>query len=451
MPPGTANGHKDLPRSFEERLAEGMLDEGLSPKNPARGVRDVGSENEDSGAQLRDSVRRRAEGPHTKRAFERLPSSDAQGAPDFADLQGKPSQKNFQTRVGASDLSARVPGRQQHVGSWASGMSEIDAVKLINSIKFEDVAAMSTPLGPDSIQVWSRDFGAFLVQNSAIAIVVHNDEEEQSEIWFGDVLASTSCTSMEGVRQAVELGVAELGERPRITLRDPHDRTGARLRNICVQKINKLDALVVKVIMDNLSNDPSVSFPGGFRTAVQERLESEQLEHFDDPELSSKFKTSHHVLRTAMQMLAVFATQARIALEDKLRNESMRLENPTEVTAFAQRARRLCMALVAMGVPATTVSGLLQQSIMRQPLLSVAGFELRRDVAQKGATLALPELLARVTELARTITLMGAMAEKGLGQSLTGSEAMALQIGLEQKAGHRRHNSGDKKEKLQLP
>ena len=89
-------------------------------------------------------------------------------------------------------------------------MSEIEAFKLI--IKFEDVAAMSTPLGPESIPAWSRDFGAFLVQNSAIAIVVHNDEEEQSEIWFGDVLASTSCTSMEGVRQAVELGVAELGE-----------------------------------------------------------------------------------------------------------------------------------------------------------------------------------------------------------------------------------------------
>ena len=102
VPPGTASGHKDLPRSFEERLAEGMLDEGLSPKNPARGVRGVGSEKEDSGAQLRDSVRRRAEGPHVKRAFERLPSSDAQGAPDFADLQGKPLQKKIQTRVGAS-------------------------------------------------------------------------------------------------------------------------------------------------------------------------------------------------------------------------------------------------------------------------------------------------------------------------------------------------------------
>ena len=96
-----------------------------------------------------------------------------------------------------------------------------------------------------------------------------------------------------------------------------------------------------------------------------------------------------------MQMLAVFATQARIALEDKLRNESMRLENPTEVTAFAQRARKLCMGLAAMGVPVTTVSGLLQQSIMCQPLLSVAGFELRRDVAQKGATFALTELLTK--------------------------------------------------------
>ena len=89
MLPSTASGHKDLPRSFEERLAEDMLDENLSLENPARGVRGVGSENEDSDAQLRDSVRRRAEGPHVKRAFERLPSSDAQGAPDFAGLQGK--------------------------------------------------------------------------------------------------------------------------------------------------------------------------------------------------------------------------------------------------------------------------------------------------------------------------------------------------------------------------
>ena len=69
-------------------------------------------------------------------------------------------------------------------------------------------------------------------------------------------------------------------------------------------------------------------------------------------------------------------------------------------------------------------------------------------MAQKGATLALPELLARVTELARTITLMEAMAEKRLGQNLSGSEAMALQIGLEQKTGHRHHTSEDKKEKF---
>ena len=94
MLPSTASGHKDLPRSFEERLAEDMLDEGLSLENPTRGVRGVGSENEDSGAQLRDSARRRAEGPHAKGAFERLPSS-ARGASNFDDLQGKPLQKKF--------------------------------------------------------------------------------------------------------------------------------------------------------------------------------------------------------------------------------------------------------------------------------------------------------------------------------------------------------------------
>ena len=182
--------------------------------------------------------------------------------------------------------------------------------------------------------------------------------------------------------------MAETSERPRITLQNPYDRTSARLVNICKQKIHKLDTVVVKVIMDSLSNDPSAQFPGGFRNAVQERLESEQLEHFDDPDLSDKHKTSHHVLRTAMQMLAAFATYARITLEDKLRNESIQSESPTEITAFAQRARKLCMGLVAMGVHATTVSGLLQQSIMRQPLQSVPVFELRRDIAQKGATFA---------------------------------------------------------------
>jgi hypothetical protein len=48
-----------LHRSFEERLAEDMLDEGLSPKDTAEGVDGVGSDNEDSGDQLRSSARRR--------------------------------------------------------------------------------------------------------------------------------------------------------------------------------------------------------------------------------------------------------------------------------------------------------------------------------------------------------------------------------------------------------
>jgi hypothetical protein len=41
MFPGTASGHKDLPRSFQARLAEERLDENLSPKLSARGVRGV--------------------------------------------------------------------------------------------------------------------------------------------------------------------------------------------------------------------------------------------------------------------------------------------------------------------------------------------------------------------------------------------------------------------------
>ena len=140
-----------------------------------------------------------------------------------------------------------------------------------------------------------------------------------------------------------------------------------------------------------------MQFPGGLFSAVTARLESEQ-EYFDDPVRSSLFKTAHHVLRVVMQMLAVFAAQARIVLEDKLRNESLPSESPAEITAYVQRARGIAMGLVTMGVPPPTVSGLLQQSIMRQPFQSVAGFELKREVALKGDAFALTELLSRITE-----------------------------------------------------
>ena len=128
--------------------------------------------------------------------------------PILLNYRGNPCKFFFQARVGASALSVRMPGQQRRVGSWASDMSEIEAVKLISSIKFEGVATMPTPLGPNTVQMWSRGFGAFLVQNSAIALVVHNDEIEQKGTWFGEVLASRSCTSELGGRQAVELGVA---------------------------------------------------------------------------------------------------------------------------------------------------------------------------------------------------------------------------------------------------
>ena len=90
-----------------------------------------------------------------------LPSSDVQGAPDFAESQGKPLQKKIQTRVGASALPAIVPGRQQRVDSWASDMSEIEAFKLISNIKFEDEAAVSTPLGPDTVSDMVQGFRSF--------------------------------------------------------------------------------------------------------------------------------------------------------------------------------------------------------------------------------------------------------------------------------------------------
>jgi hypothetical protein len=130
--------------------------------------------------------------------------------PILLNYRGNPCKKKIQAGAGASALSEGLPGQQRRVGSWASDMSEIEAVKLISNTKFEEVAAMPTLLGPSTVQVWSRDFGAFLVQNSAIALVVHNDEIEQKGTWFGEVLASRSCTSELGGRQAVELGAKDV-------------------------------------------------------------------------------------------------------------------------------------------------------------------------------------------------------------------------------------------------
>ena len=115
MFPGTASGHKNLPRSFQERLAEERLDEDLSPKLPARGVRGAGSENEGSGDPLRGSARGRAEVPHAKGAFERLPPS-ALGASNFDDFQGKLSQFFFREHMRASAMPGEVFKQQRHVG-----------------------------------------------------------------------------------------------------------------------------------------------------------------------------------------------------------------------------------------------------------------------------------------------------------------------------------------------
>ena len=90
--------------------------------------------------------------------------------------------------------------------------------------------------------------------------------------------------------------------------------------------------------------------------------------------------------------------------------------------------------MVTMGVPPPTVSGLLQQSIMRQPFQSVAGFELKREVALKGDAFALTELLSRITEMASTVSLMGALAGKVRDPIQSEYSAMALRVGLGQKA-----------------
>jgi hypothetical protein len=268
-------------------------------------------------------------------------------------------------------------------------MSNAEAIKLISNIKFEEGPTISTALDPYTTHFWAREVAVFLTRISAVHLVVHNDERAQSDTWFGYVLTSDSCTSVLGACQAIELGVTETTERPRKALRDPDDPTSARVVNLCRQKIYTLDAIVSKVILNSLSKDPSAQFPGGLYSAVTARLESEQMEYFDDRVRSSKFKRAHHVLRVVMQMLAVFAAQARIVLEDKLRNESLPSESPAEITAYVQRARGIAMGLVTMGVPPPTVSGLLQQSIMRQPFQSVAGFELKREVALKGDPFAL--------------------------------------------------------------
>ena len=86
---------------------------------------------------------------------------------------------------------------------------------------------------------------------------------------------------------------------------------------------------------------------------------------------------------------------------------------------------------------------------MRQPFQSVAGFELKREVALKGDAFALTELLSRITEMASTVTLMGALAGKVRDPIQSEYSAMALRVGLGQKAEYRRpHASGDRTEKF---
>jgi hypothetical protein len=128
-------------------------------------------------------------------------------------------------------------------------MSNTEAIKLINNIKFEEGPTISTALGPYTTHFWAREIAVFLTRISAVHLVVH--KRAQSDTWFGYVLTSDSCTSVLGACQAIELGVTETTERPRKALRDPDDPTSARVVNLCRQKIYTLDAIVSKVILNS--------------------------------------------------------------------------------------------------------------------------------------------------------------------------------------------------------
>ena len=80
--------------------------------------------------------------------------------------------------MGASALSEKKPEQQRREGSWTFDMSNAEAIKLINSIKF---ATISTALGPYTTHFWAREIAVFLTRISAVHLVVHNDERAQSD------------------------------------------------------------------------------------------------------------------------------------------------------------------------------------------------------------------------------------------------------------------------------
>ena len=132
--PGTAGGYGNLPRSFQARLAEDGLDEGLSPKLPARGIH---GEKEEPDDLIRNSARGRAEILRSTGAFERLPPS-ALGASKFDDFQGKPSQNFFRGHMRASAMPGEVSKEQRHVDPWEYDMDVTEAMKVISNLKFEE-------------------------------------------------------------------------------------------------------------------------------------------------------------------------------------------------------------------------------------------------------------------------------------------------------------------------
>ena len=85
--------------------------------------------------------------------------------------RGNPCTKKIQTHEGASALSEEKPEQQRHEGSWTFDMSNAEAIKLINNIKFEEGPTISTALGPYTTHFWAREIAVFLTRISAVHLV----------------------------------------------------------------------------------------------------------------------------------------------------------------------------------------------------------------------------------------------------------------------------------------
>ena len=61
-------------------------------------------------------------------------------------------------------MSEKKPEQQRHEGSWTFDMSNAEAIKLTNNIKFEEGPTISTALGPYTTHFWAREIAVFLTR-----------------------------------------------------------------------------------------------------------------------------------------------------------------------------------------------------------------------------------------------------------------------------------------------